>query len=529
MKKLYITTPLYYVNSKPHIGHSYTQIACDTVSRFEKMAGHEVFFMTGTDEHGEKIEEAAIASGLKAGEEKKFVDSIVPVFKDLWIKLNIKYDYFIRTTDPEHEKCVKAVMDKLYKDGLIYKKAYKGWFCTPCETFWSETQVLQDGLCPDCKRPCEKLDETNYFFKTSQYQKWLIEHINSNPGFIRPDFRRNEVLGFLKEELHDLCISRPKSRMAWGIEIPFDKDFVTYVWFDALINYISGAGYPHNMERFKNLWPVDFHVIGKDIIRHHAVYWPIMLKALGLEIPRSIFAHGWWVIKGEKMSKSKGNVVDPVDMIARYGVDPYRYFLLREVTFGLDGTFSEDALIARYNSDLANDLGNLLNRTLTMAEKYFEGKVPAVTGAKSVRSEAEPPRSGQFTGRMKELAASLGQDLEKTIPNFNFIAALEKIWGLVGAANKSIEEAKPWVLAKEGKIEELQDVIYSLLESLRIVAVSISPIMPETAKNIAEQLGIPRDSLDKPSIADIAWGGLKSGQPINKTAPLFPRIEILKS
>ena len=515
MSKFYITSPLYYVNSKPHIGHSYTQIACDTVSRFMKMSGYDVFFMTGTDEHGEKIEEAAIAKGLKAGEEKKFVDAIVPVFKDLWKKLDIKYDYFIRTTDPAHEKCVQFILDKLYKDGFVYKKAYKGWFCTPCETFWSQTQVLEGGLCPDCKRPCEKLDETNYFFKTSDYQKWLIEHITANPGFIRPDFRRNEVMGFLKEELHDLCISRPKSRMSWGIEIPFDKDFVTYVWFDALINYISGAGYPHDMERFNKYWPADFHVIGKDIIRHHAVYWPIMLKALGIEPPKAIFAHGWWVVKGEKMSKSKGNVVDPVDMITRYGIDPYRYFLLREVSFGLDGTFSEEALVARYNSELANDLGNLLNRTLTMAEKYFEGKIPAITGAKS-----------PATGKMKEIAGSLGQDLEKAIPNFNFIAALEKIWSLVNAANKSIEESKPWTLAKEGKTEELADVIYSLLESLRIVAVSLSPFMPETAKNIAEQLGIPRDSLDKATLADIkTWGKLKSGHPINKTKPLFPRIE----
>ncbi|MCX5680143.1 MAG: class I tRNA ligase family protein, partial [Candidatus Omnitrophica bacterium] len=280
-------------------------------------------------------------------------------------------------------------------------------------------------MCPDCKRQCEKLDETNYFFKTSEYQKWLIDYIMTNPHFLRPDFRRNEVLGFLKEELHDLCISRPKSRMAWGIEVPFDKDFVTYVWFDALINYISGAGYPHDMERFNKYWPADFHVIGKDIIRHHAVYWPIMLKALGLEIPRSIFAHGWWVIKGEKMSKSKGNVVDPLDMISRYGVDPYRYFLLREVSFGLDGTFSEDALIARYNSDLANDLGNLLNRTLTMAEKYFDGKVPAVTDKRS-----------QVTGKMRDIAGALGGELEKAIPNFDFIAALEKIWALINAANK---------------------------------------------------------------------------------------------
>jgi len=510
MKKFYITTPLYYVNSKPHIGHSYTQVACDTVSRFMKMCGRDVFFMTGTDEHGEKISKCAIESGLGTGEEKKFVDAIVPTFKDLWKKLDIRYDYFIRTTDPAHERCVQAVLDKLNKSGKIYKKAYSGWFCTPCETFWSATQSA-DGVCPDCKRPCEKLDEENYFLKTSEYRDWLVEHIKSSPDFIRPDFRKNEVLGFLNsEELLDLCISRPKSRMSWGIEIPFDKNFVTYVWFDALINYISGAGYPHDMERFNKYWPADFHVIGKDIIRHHAVYWPIMLKALGLEAPGSIFAHGWWVMKGEKMSKSKGNVVDPLDLIGRYGVDPYRYFLLREVTFGSDGAFSEEALVARYNSDLANDLGNLLNRTLTMAEKYFGGKVPVGINGK----------------RLKEKAGELAGELEKAISNFDFGTALDRIWELVNIANKSIEESKPWTLAKEGKIEELSDVIYNLLETLRIVAVAISPFMPETAKRIYEQLGLEPDSVDNLTLADIkTWGKLKPGSPIKKSAALFPRIE----
>jgi methionyl-tRNA synthetase len=510
MGKLYITTPIYYVNSKPHIGHSYTQIACDVVSRFCRMRQDDVVFQTGSDEHGEKIEEATLAKGFKQGEEKKFVDTIVPIFKDLWKKLDISYDYFVRTTDPYHERCVQALLDKLNKSDLIYKKAYKGWFCTPCETFWSGTQS-PDGICPECKRPCEKLDETNYFFKTSAYQKWLVDHINSNPDFIRPDFRRNEVLGFLKEELHDLCISRPKSRMKWGIELPFDKDFVTYVWFDALINYISGAGYPHDMERFNKYWPADFHVIGKDILRHHAVYWPIMLKAAGIEPPKEIFAHGWWVIKGEKMSKSKGNVVDPLDMINKYGIDPYRYFLMREVTFGLDGTFSEEALIVRYNSELANDLGNLLNRTLTMAEKYFGGKVPDGKGA---------------GGTVKDKASVLYAELNKAIPNFNFITALDKIWELINAANKSIEDSKPWVLAKENKTGELAAVIYGLLEALRVVAVSVSPFMPETARRIAEQLGIGREAFDKFTIEDIkTWGKLKSGQPLNKTNPLFPRID----
>ena len=355
MKKFYITTPLYYVNSKPHIGHSYTQIACDTVARFMRRSGHDVFFMTGTDEHGEKIEKATLEKGYKEGEEKAFVDEIVPVFKGLWKKININYDFFIRTTDDYHVKSVQACLERLKKTDKIYKKVYKGWFCTPCETFWSKGQV-PDGVCPDCKRPAEKLDEENYFLKISEYQTWLIDYIGAHPDFIKPDFRRNEVLGFLKEPLLDLCISRSKSRMAWGIEIPFDKNYVTYVWFDALLNYISGAGYPHDMARFKKLWPADYHVIGKDILRHHAVYWPIILRSLDIEPPKTIFAHGWWIIKGEKMSKSKGNVVDPVEIVAQYGVDPYRYFLLREVPFGLDGSFSEELLVARYNSDLANDL-----------------------------------------------------------------------------------------------------------------------------------------------------------------------------
>ncbi len=515
MNKFYITTPLYYVNSKPHIGHSYTNIAVDTVSRFYRMKGYDVFFMTGTDEHGEKIEKATLQRGFKTGEEKRFVDEIVPVFKDLWQRLGIQYDYFIRTTDDYHIKAVQAVLDKLYKAGKIYKKIYKGWFCTPCETFWSEAQS-DDGLCPDCKRRLEKLDEENYFFKISEYQQWLIDHINSNAGFIKPDFRRNEVLGFLREPLQDLCISRSRARMSWGIEVPFDKNFVTYVWFDALINYISGIGYPGDTTRLNKYWPADFHIIGKDILRHHAVYWPIMLHALGLIPPKTIFAHGWWIVKGEKMSKSKGNVVDPVALIDKYGIDTYRYFLLREVPFGLDGAFSEEALVSRYNSDLANDIGNLLNRTLTMVEKYFEGKVPSRQVATSPCHQSSRAGFNLPCGisALSQKAAALPGELDKSMPQLDFAGVLVKIWEVINIANKLIEDAKPWTLAKEKKTDELASLIYTLLDALRIVAISISPFMPSTAKAMMAQLGISDDKK-----------ALTPGDKVNKSAPLFPRIE----
>lgn len=513
MSKFYITTPLYYVNSKPHIGHSYTNIAVDTISRFYRIKGYDVFFMTGTDEHGEKIEKATIARGFKVGEEKRFVDEIVPIFKELWRKLGIKYDYFIRTTDDNHKKAVWAVLDKLHKDGKIYKKVYKGWFCTPCETFWSEAQA-DGGFCPDCKRRLEKLDEENYFFKISEYQAWLVDYINSNPDFIKPDFRKNEVLGFLKEPLLDLCISRSKSRMSWGIEVPFDKKFVTYVWFDALINYISGVGYPLDTERMNKYWPADFHIIGKDILRHHAVYWPIMLHALGLNPPKTIFAHGWWIVKGEKMSKSKGNVVDPVALMDKYGIDAYRYFLLREVPFGLDGAFSEEALISRYNSDLANDLGNLLNRTLTMVEKYFAGSVPQHKMCDT-----------QYEKILKAKALALADELDHLMPKLDFATALSKIWEVIGVANKLIEDSKPWTLAKENKTEDLQSLLYALLESLRIIALSIYPFMPATSKSIMSQLGIEEDPAGMQFSCIKSWGLLKEGSKVRKLAPLFPRIE----
>jgi methionyl-tRNA synthetase len=407
-------------------------------------------------------------------------------------------------------------LDKLYADGKIYKKIYNGWFCTPCETFWSQTQS-SDGVCPDCKRQLQKLDESNYFFKTSEYQSWLISHIKDNPDFIKPDFRKNEVLGFLNEPLQDLCISRPKNRMAWGIEMPFDREFVTYVWFDALLNYISGIGYPRDAELFKKLWPCDVHVIGKDILRHHAVYWPIILKAIGIEPPRSIFAHGWWVLKGEKMSKSKGNVIDPVDVISKYGLDAYRYFLLREVPFGLDGTFSEKALINRYNSDLANDIGNLLSRTLAMLEKYFGGAVPDI--------ETGKPMINPESGALKAKTLSIAGSLEQAIPALDFSGGLSKIWEAINSANKFIEDSKPWALAKEKKTDLLKEVVYTLVEVLRISAIAVYPVMPSSAKKIWESLGQTSD-LENVRFQEMkVWGRILRGTKVKKSNPLFPRIE----
>jgi methionyl-tRNA synthetase len=514
-KKYYLTTPLYYVNSRPHIGHSYTNIAADTLARFKRLElGREnVFFLTGTDEHGQKIDKASQAAGMTP---QDFTDKISETFKSLWRVLGIEYDDFIRTTEDRHKDTVRRVWTALSEKNEIYKDVYSGFYCTPDETFWGPAQVLNENgqaLCPDCKRPVEPLKEENYFLKISKYQGWLMDQIKTDQMLILPQTRKNEVLGFLEHNtLQDLCISRPKNRLAWGIASPLSDAHVTYVWFDALINYISACGWGVDQKKFDHWWPADAHLIGKDILRHHAVYWPIILHALGIEPPKMIFAHGWWVQGGEKMSKSRGNVVDPVEIVKTYGVDPYRYFLLNEAAFGSDGTFSEEALIERYNGSLANDLGNLLHRSLTMCEKYFEGKAPAGISLKC-------------QNLLRQEADALFDKLCPLMDRLAFSEALSLIWNLISRANKFIEEKAPWKLAKEGKTDELKVVIVSLLEVLRMVAAAAWSFVPKTGEGLWKQLGI-EESLEKVSIKEIKWGYFEKGGVIAKGAPLFPKIEI---
>ena len=507
-KPFYITTPLYYVNAQPHIGHAYTNILCDTFARWRRFLGEKVFFLTGTDEHGTKIEKQARSENK---DPRTYVDEMVPQFKGLWRLLGIDYDYFIRTTDTEHKKVVQDLLNDLEKRGEIYKAAYKGWYCTPCESFWTELQLAQ-GKCPDCKRGVQELSEDNYFFKMSKYQKWLVEHIKTHPDFIRPESRKNEILGFLAEPLEDLCITRPRSRLAWGIDYPGSKDHVVYVWFDALINYLSITRYKAVKEKFSQLWPADLHMVGKDILRQHAVYWPIMLKACGVEMPRTVLAHGWWTMAGAKVSKSRGNIVDPVALVKKYGVDAFRYFLLHEVTVGQDGAFSEDLLAERYTTDLANDLGNLWFRIAAMLQKYTNGKIPAY--------QYEPGIFG--TAKADSNPFRLARD---SMNRYDPAGALNAIWNAVVLANQKIEIEKPWELAKdETKKEKLANVLGNLAEQAAHVGVLLLPFLPETAQKILSRLKLPTGWIIKDE-KEFEKPLLKTGTPVEKGDALFPRLD----
>ena len=507
----YITTPIYYPSAKLHIGHAYCTTVADTIARFKRLAGYDVFFLTGSDEHGQKIQQAAEKEGVTP---QAYVDRIVAGFQELWQLLGISYDDFIRTSEERHHELVQNIFQQIYDQGDIYKGEYKGLYCTPCESYWTELQLDENGNCPDCHRPVQEVSEEAYFFRMSKYADRVLAYIKEHPDFIQPVSRRNEMISFIEQGLEDLCVSR--TSFDWGIPVPFDPKHVVYVWFDALTNYLTPIGYMHDKETFRKYWPCDVHLVGKEIVRFHTIIWGCMLMALGLDLPKKVYGHGWLIVDGAKMSKSVGNVVDPIALIEEFGADAIRYFLLREITLGQDGNISRDALINRINSDLANDLGNLLHRTLSMAKKYRAGVIVKGTGETA------------FDASLEEMAAETVKMYTAQMEAMELSPAIRTVWAFIARTNKYIDETAPWTLAKdEAKAGQLDSVLYHLVEALHITSILIAPFMPVTARRIHAQLGFA-DDFDAVQLADIAqWGSITDGHTVGTAEQLFPRIEIV--